>query len=146
MQISSRFTIAIHVLICMDALECKLTSEALAKSANINPVVIRTLLGQLKKAGLITVTRGTGGSAFAKPPEEITFLDVYNAVECVGYGGLFHFHENPNMDCPVGGNIHQVLDGRLLQIQEAMEEEMRKMTIADVIGETKYHIQRQQMA
>lgn len=69
--------------------------------------------------------------------DKITFLDVYNAVECVENGELFHFHENPNTDCPVGRNIHNVLDDRLSRIQKAMEDEMRKITIADAIKDVR---------
>jgi len=139
MQISSRFTIAIHIFACIDTFqnEYKLTSDFLAGSVNVNPVIIRRILQQLKAAGLITVTRGSGGTSIAKPLEEITFLDVYHAVDCVEDGKLFHFHENPNPNCPVGRNIHQVLDDKLQQIQYAMESEMQKITIADVIQKNK---------
>lgn len=142
MQISSRFTIAIHVFACIDTFEkdYKLTSEFLANSVNVNPVVIRRLLQQLKGAGLITVARGSGGAAITRPLDEITLLDIYHAVECVDNGELFHFHENPNQACPVGRNIHNVLDDKLDQIQKAMEDEMREITIADVIRDTKAFI------
>ena len=145
MQISSRFTMAIHIFACIDTFEKdhKLTSEFLASSVNVNPVVIRRLLQQLKAAKLITVTRGSGGAAIAKPLDEITFLDIYHAVECVNHGEFFHFHENPNEACPVGKNIHHVLDGRLDCIQKAMEDEMRQMTLADFLKDTRAYIQKE---
>ena len=137
MQISSRFTIAIHIFACICTFEKnhKITSEFLAESVNVNPVVIRRLLGQLKAAGLIRVQRGSGGASVAKP-----FLDVYRAVECIEKGELFHFHENPNAQCPVGRNIHHILDDKLQRIQDAMEQEMKKITIADVIADTEKYI------
>lgn len=143
MQISSRFTIALHVFACIDTFQDshKLTSDFIAGSVNVNPVVIRRILQQLKAADLVIVARGTGGCKIAKPLEDITFLDVYNAVECVESGELFHFHENPNPNCPVGRNIHYVLDDKLKRIQSAMESEMTKITIADVITDTKKLIQ-----
>lgn len=140
MQISSRFTIAIHVFACIETFGAQrnVTSDFLAKSVNTNPVIIRKLLAQLKSAGLVTVRRGSGGStAVAKPLRQITLLDVYRAVECVENGCLFHFHEEPNPDCPVGQNIHRVLDCRLNSIQSAMEAEMAKYTLADVIEDTR---------
>lgn len=138
MQISSRFTIAVHVLLCIASFkkDRKVTSEFLASSTNVNPVVIRRLLQQLKMAGIVAVARGTGGAEIAKPLSDITLLDVYNAVECVGEGSLFHFHENPNPLCPVGRNIHGVMDARLEKIQGAMEAEMKSVTIAEVMAET----------
>lgn len=134
MQISSRFTIAIHIFCCIDAFENdrKVTSEFLASSVEVNPVVIRRILSQLKGAGLVQVQRGTGGTKIARPLEEITFLDIYKAVECVGDGELFHFHENPNIECPVGKNIHHVLDEKLERVQSAMERELSSITLADV--------------
>lgn len=64
---------------------------------------------------------------------EITFLDIYRAVECVGEEGLFHFHENPNPACPVGRNIHTILDGKLNQVQQAMERELQSITLENVM-------------
>ncbi|MBK3299482.1 Rrf2 family transcriptional regulator, partial [Streptococcus oralis] len=63
MQISSRFTIATHMLIiiAIKGQESKVTSDFLAASVGVNPVIIRKTLSQLKKAGLISVARGTGG-------------------------------------------------------------------------------------
>ena len=142
MQISSRFTIAIHIFACIDTFEkeYKITSDFLASSVNVNPVIIRKILSQLKSAGLVEVQRGSGGASIAKPLEEISFLDIYRAVECVENGELFHFHENPNCKCPVGRNIHNVLDSKLVQIQGALEDELRKITLADVIKDTQYYI------
>lgn len=134
MQISSRFTIALHMLACMEVFkdEYKITSDFLASSIKVNPVIIRKILSQLKEAGLIEVKRGPGGAAITKPLDEITFFDVYRSVDCIEENSLFHFHENPNPECPVGKNIHNVLDGRLRQIQTAMEQELKSITLADM--------------
>lgn len=139
MQISSRFTIAIHVLICIDTFrnERKVTSEFLASSVNVNPVIIRRLLLQLKSAGIVSVIRGSGGTEIAKPLNEITLLDIYHAVECVEDGNLFHFHDNPNQLCPVGRNIHAILDNKLHEIQNAMEKEMQSVSLKEVLEQSK---------
>ena len=75
MQISSRFTVALHIFACVDVFkdDYKVTSDFLASSINTNPVIIRKILSQLKGAGLITVARGTGGITVNKPLEEIIF-------------------------------------------------------------------------
>lgn len=138
MQISSRFTLAVHILICIDTFkdEYKVTSDFLAGSTNINPVMVRRLLGQLQKAGMIDVMRGTGGAVITKPLNEISFLDIYKAVECVDNGELFHFHENPNQNCPVGRNIHNILDEKLMRVQMALERELASITLEDVKKDT----------
>lgn len=139
MQISSRFTLAIHIFTCIDTFEkdIKVTSDFLASSTNVNPVIIRKILGQLKTAGLVNVVRGSGGASIAKPLEEVTFLDIYKAVDCVGNGELFHFHEKPNQKCEVGRNIHNALDDKLLRVQKAMENELASITLKDVIDDTR---------
>lgn len=133
MQISSRFTMAIHMFACIDTFtDQKMTSDFMAASIGTNPVIVRKLLQQLKAAGLIEVSRGTGGVTVTKPLSEITFLDIYKAVECTPDEELFHFHENLNQACPVGRNIHHVLDDKLAKVQEAMERELAAITLADV--------------
>ncbi len=142
MQISSRFTLAVHIFACIDTFgnQYKVTSDFLAGSTSVNPVVIRRILGQLKAAGLVEVARGSGGASIPKPLEQITFLDIYRAVDCVGENALFHFHENPNPECPVGRNIHNILDGRLRQVQDAMERELASITLADVMKDAGKYI------
>ena len=134
MQISSRFTVALHIFTAVDVFrdDYKVTSDFLAGSINTNPVIIRKILTQLKNAGLITVARGTGGIELTRDLSEITFYDVYQAIEPVEDGDLFRFHEAPNPQCPVGRNIHALLDDKLKDIQDAMEERMKKYTLLDL--------------
>ena len=134
MQISSRFTVALHIFTCVETFkdDYKVTSDFLASSINTNPVIIRKILSQLKNAGLINVARGTGGITLTRELQEISFYDVYQAIEPLEGGDLFRFHEAPNPDCPVGRNIHALLDGKLKAIQTAMEDEMRRYTVADL--------------
>ena len=134
MQITSRFTIAVHCIACVEYFEntVSLTSNFLAGSVGANPVIIRGVMAKLKEAGILSVSQGKSGITLARPLEEITFYDIYRAVECVDETGLFHFHEKPNTDCPVGRNIHHATDEKLRQIQTAMENEMRNITMADV--------------
>ena len=145
MQISSRFTIAVHILICIDVFgdtETE-TSESLSGSIGAHPVVIRRILGQLRRAGLITVARGReGGAHIARPLADITLADVFRAVESIADDTLFSFHENPNPACPVGRSIHDVLDNRLADIQCAMERTMEGMTLADIAEDARQEIKR----
>ena len=131
MQISSRFTIATHmlVIIALKGKESKVTSDFLASSVGVNPVIIRKTLSQLKKAEII------------KNLEDISLLDIYQAVECLGKTGqLFSFHDNPNPTCPVGANIHGVLDEKLQKIQLAMEQELSQTSLAQVVADAEARI------
>lgn len=127
MQITSRFTVAVHTLIAIDYFKdkYKTTSEFLASSVNVNPVVIRRTLQSLKNAGLVEVKAGSGGAELKKSLSQITLYDVYVAMDCLD-GELFHFHENPNPQCPVGRNIHAILDVELMKATQALENELKK--------------------
>ena len=69
---------------------------------NTDPVVIRRILGQLKKAGLVEVHAAAGGTFLRRAPAGISLLDVYRAVEVVAEGKLLHVHEGLNPRCPMG--------------------------------------------
>ena len=136
MQITSKFTIAVHIITAIDYFkdDMKVTSNFLAGSVGANPVIVRTVMGSLKDAGIISISQGKSGIALAKGLDEITFYDIYKAIDPVGEEGLFHFHENPNIECPVGRNIHAALDARLHQIQDKMETEMKSIVTGTVIS------------
>lgn len=132
-QISSRFTIAVHILTCIDyfAEEYTITSDFLASSVGVNPVIIRQIIIPLKAAGLVEVIRGRTGITLSRRLEDITLYDVYEAVESVK-GKLFRFHENPNPKCPVGKNIHSALDGRLEEVQAVFEAKLKTITLREI--------------
>ncbi len=141
MQFSSRMTIAVHILLAIAefADKEKTTSTFLAQSVNVHPVIIRNTLGKLKAAGIVHVRAGEGGATLANDPQKVTLLDIFEAVE--KEEDLFHFHEHPNPQCPVGKNMHAILDQRLISIQNAMRKEMRAMTLQDLINDMKRCIQ-----
>lgn len=133
MQISTKFTIAIHMLAAIDYFGDQETvnSASLADSIGSNPVIIRNLMSELKHAGLIDTKRGPGGIKLLKPLDQITFYDVYLAVE-KNKDELFNFHEHVNLNCPVGRNIHQALSDKLLKIQRNFEDDLKRQTVGDV--------------
>lgn len=135
MQITSKFTIAVHILAAIDYFkDSAVTSGFLAASVGANPVIVRGVMGELKAAGLIAVSRGRTGIALARPLSDITLYDVYAAVGAAE-DSLFRFHDNPNPQCPVGRNIHAALDGRLAAAEQAMASSLRSMTVADVAAD-----------
>ena len=142
MQITSRFTIAVHTIACIDYFkdEYKVTSNFIADSTGVNPVIIRGVLSQLKEAGIIHSRQGASGVTLAKPLSDITFYDIYEAVDSVKDEGLFHFHEHPNPACPVGRNIHAATDSRLRRIQTSMENEMKEIRLSDVVEDVQKEI------
>ncbi|MBQ6088946.1 MAG: Rrf2 family transcriptional regulator [Eubacterium sp.] len=142
MQITSKFTIAVHVITAIDYFKDheKVTSNFLAGSVGANPVIVRNVMGNLKEAGIIDISQGKSGITLAKKLDDITFYDIYKAVDSVSDEGLFHFHENPNANCPVGRNIHKAVDEKLMKVQQAMETEMKQVTLSDVAEDTRKEI------
>ena len=139
MQITSKFTVAVHILTCIDIFggQMRVTSDFLSGSTGVNAVIVRNVLGQLRNAGIVETRQGSGGAHLAKALDEITLYDIYKAVDCVDDEGLFHFHENPNAECPVGRNIHKAMDGRLEAAQSALENELKSTTLAEVVADTR---------
>lgn len=129
---SCRFTFANHILTLLALAEDQpRTSAWIASSVNTNPVVIRRLLGSLRSAGLVISQPGTGGGwRLAREPGSISLRDVYRAVEGEP---LFALHYRaPNSACLVGRNIQQVLTGVFREAEQALENKLADLTVADV--------------
>lgn len=103
MKISSRFSIAVHIMTVIALMETKqkMTSAYLAACISTNPVVIRKITGQLKKSGLVDIKSGEGGATLLKNPAEISLFDIYQAVEVVEDISLFNSHNKLEVKCPV---------------------------------------------
>jgi Rrf2 family protein len=139
MAANSRLTIAVHALAWMALAQRRgreyLTSDQVAASVNTNPVVIRRSLGDLHGARLVEVRHGAGaGWRLARAPEEITLLDVYDAVE---REPLFGMHRTqPNLECPVGQGIRPALGDIYRETEQAMRRELGRTSIAEVLRQT----------
>ncbi|MDR1126356.1 MAG: Rrf2 family transcriptional regulator, partial [Deltaproteobacteria bacterium] len=111
MNNDTRLAVAAHILALLSfAGEGYIKSGLLARSVNTNAVVIRRLMSQLKKAGLIDVRSGVGGAILLLPPGKITLLAVYQAVVPKPSACPFYLHQSPNSKCFVGKNIHDALE------------------------------------
>lgn len=137
MRISTRCSVAVHCLLFLHEYgeKQKVTSGLLALSTGCNPVVIRSVMSALKKAGIIRITAGSGGAALLLPPEEITLYHVYAALEEDDLENLIGIHPIPSALCPVGRNIRTVLQGPYEKIQADMRKSLHSVTLADFIAE-----------
>jgi len=95
----------------------------------------------LRDAGLVTVEAGVGGASLAKDPKKITLWDIFCAVEDKKEE-LFHFHENPNPDCPVGANIHAVMDGRLRKFKRNLQRDLDDVTLQDLVKDLRKELKK----
>ncbi len=136
MQITSRLTMAAHMVSAIDYFKDMqpVTSSFLAKSIGTSPVMVRTIMGMLKEAGIISSSKGKRGIDLARPLKDITLLDLWRAVDTTEAGSLFHFHESPSPLCPVGRNIHAALDEDLSRAQKALEDQLASVHMDEVEG------------
>lgn len=143
MQISSRFTIAIHILVSIEVFEEKPTSELLAGSIGTHPVIVRMIIKDLREAGLLHTQRGSGGAKLTRTPAEITFYDIYRAVHSIKKDELFKFHEEANPNCEVGRNLQAAIEADLLEAQKAMEDKLKSKTLEEAILKTRQLIEQE---
>lgn len=133
MNVSTRFTIALHILTLLASCRGEaLTSEYIAGSVNTNPVVVRRLLGLLRKKGFVSSQPGNGGGwQLTREPDSITLLDVRRAVH---EGSPFTMHSQPpNPACPIGRNIQAALTGVYGRAERAMEAELAQTTVQKLL-------------
>lgn len=137
MQLSMKCSVAVHCLIFIHEAKgvAKVTSNLLAESTGCNPVVIRNIISALKKAGLITVQRGTGGAALCAAPQEITLYRIYTALEPKGLPAMIGIHACQGRKCPVAQNIRQVLQGPYRKIEDAVRQTMEGITLQSMIDD-----------
>jgi DNA-binding IscR family transcriptional regulator len=131
-QISTRFSMAVHILSLIASSSHECTGDYIAGSVNTNPAIIRRMMGMLKRAGLVDVRAGVGGASLKKSPEDITLLDVYRAVNVTEENQLFRIHDAPNPLCQVGRNIEAALQAELSEAQSAMEQRLAQTTISQL--------------
>ncbi len=136
MSANSRLTIATHALAWMASHERLggqwTTSEQIANSVKTNPVVIRRLMTDLVKAGIVLSGRGPGaGWQLARQPEQITLRALDDAL---GSEPAFALHRNePSPICPIAQGIRPVLTDVYARVDEAVRHELERTTLADVL-------------
>ncbi len=105
------------------------TTDEIAVATKVPPQYLRKVLQSLKRAGLVVTKRGIGGGiCLSRPADEITVLDVVNAVDPV----------QRIESCPLGLAEHGVhlcpMHSQLDQVLALMEQALRSTTIADLLN------------
>lgn len=128
---------AVHVLAVLAYKEGdRVTSALLAGSVNTNPVIIRRLLLALQRAKLVETCKGAGsGSRLSRSPRRIDLAEVYRAVEDAEPFAIPS--RKPNAACPVGKCIRAALARVFASAQSALERDLGKTTLADVMDTVK---------
>lgn len=129
--VNSRLPIALHILGFLTARAGQpLTSEVMAATYGTSPVVLRRVLAQLHRAGLVDTQRGpNGGSVLACDPSEITVRDAYEAV--TAEPAMLARHPQ---DC--SGRVERAMaafvNGLMSDAEAALLERLDTVTIAEM--------------
>ncbi|MCI8880771.1 MAG: Rrf2 family transcriptional regulator [Clostridiaceae bacterium] len=139
MHISTKCSIAIHCLIFISEYgeTQKVTSSLLSLSTGSNPVTIRNIVSSLKKEGILSVRFGTGGTTLSCPLEEITLYRICSALEPDFLNRLIGIHAAPSPLCPVGKNIHGVLDASYAGIRDDLQVSLQSISMKEIMDH--YH-------
>lgn len=107
---NTRFATAIHIMTLLAKSPQEwLTSEWMAGSINVNPVIVRKEISVLREASLVASRQGKdGGSQLAKSADQITISEIYRAVKNTEVLGKKN--QNPNPACSVGKEINSHLN------------------------------------
>jgi Rrf2 family protein len=125
----TRYAISIHILTILAGMPYEwVSSDFIAGSININPVLVRKEIAILKKAGFIESKEGKGGgSRLAMKPRDISFDKIYACVyDCCSFK---MYNNQPNPKCPIGNQIESKLVDIYIDAENAFIEELKKTTI-----------------
>lgn len=137
MATNTQFSIAVHLMLALGInCERQATSSQLASSINTSASFVRRILSKLSKANLVATTTGKSGFCLlAKKPEEISLLEIYQAVDAPK---TFAIHEYPVQgSCAVSCNIEAVMQKVLERAQNSFEGSLGDTTLAEVIADIK---------
>jgi len=132
---SVQFTVAVHIMAALGFHDGEeISSATLAGSVNADPSFVRKSLSKLSKAGLVVTKRGkSGASVLARPPRQISLLDIYRASAAPP---AFAIHSYPvDKRCPVSFNLKECMSGVLSQAQDSFERSLAKITLANLVGQ-----------
>lgn len=142
MAYPTRFSLAVHILCLIELAKGEMVnSKLMAGSAGTHEVVVRRLLGRLRKEGLVVSRSGPGGGWTALiPAEQLTLERIYLASD---EGSALSVHSKPNPACSVGRNIESCLIGVYDQAQQALQDALARHTLADILASLQTSIRRE---
>lgn len=141
---NSQLTIAAHILAVLahHKDDGAITSDVLAEGFGTNPVVIRRVLSQLKKANLIESRPGAGGgSVLSKSANEITLADAYAAI-ADKTGTVLGRHPGHCADgVSITPIIAEYLNELFVDAEQALLKNLNSITIDDLTQEIRKRLE-----
>ncbi|PBJ14569.1 Rrf2 family transcriptional regulator [Flavobacterium sp. ACN6] len=130
-MISGKFAITIHILTLLNKFPNDyLSSEFIAGSINLNPVLVRKEIANLKAHHIVESKEGkNGGTKLAVNASNLTLKEIFEMTfETIGLG----FAKNqPNPDCPVGKKINQNLEALYSEMNQKVNAQLENISLED---------------
>ena len=120
-MVKSKFSISLHIMTLLAYYPGEWhSSNVIAESLNINPVLVRKELKALISNNLIESKEGkNGGVKLAQPAKNITLADIFEAVK--GTSHVLNLSNNvPDVNCVIGGQINEKLLVIFDQVDDAI--------------------------
>ena len=136
----TKFSVAVHVLILISESPPPVNSDQMAMSVGTNASYVRKILALLKKAGIVDGHRGISGCTLLIPPEQLTLLQIYQAVMEAPKPHLLDIHQNPSDRCVVGCHIRPVLSEMFADVEDAFARALAEKTLADCIADIRQRL------
>ena len=113
-----------------------ISTQQIADTLNVPPSTSSVILRRLKKAGLIEAREGVnGGVRLAKQPEQITVLDIFNAVE--QSGPMFQTNINFAVSGEKSSRVQQGVLNVLTEAENQMKHSLQAVTVKDLMNAIK---------
>ncbi len=129
---NTRFAVAVHVLVILTVApdDQAVSSEELSKSANVNPVYVRRVLGPMRNAGLVRSRSGAnGGWELAVDPAEITLEQVWLVLQ--GDEPVLGLH-GPDPSCVTGRSVQKSLVSIDRTVAHAVATALGHFTVREI--------------
>ena len=130
-MVSGKFAITIHILTLLSKFPDEyLSSEFIAGSMNLHPVLVRKEIANLKKNNIVESKEGkNGGTKLSKSASGISLDAIYKMTfETVSLG----FSKNtPNPNCPVGKKINENLQNLYDDINDKISLQLKDISLED---------------
>ena len=132
MKLSTRTEYGIRVLVALAHADAERPTSlaGIAKADKLPHAYIEQLVGALRRAGLVTATRGhSGGYRLARPADQISLVDAVRALDgpilempCAGPNDL------ESCDRPQDCSVHEVFE----RLHDSLSGMLAGTTLADV--------------
>lgn len=124
----------LHVLLHMARYDGSLTSEQIANMLGTNPVLVRRTMAGLRRTGYVRSEKGHGGGwSLARDLNEITLLDIHNAIGGPKIFAIGNMSDNPH--CAVERVVNATIDDALQSAEALLLKRLSSVRLSDLANE-----------